>query len=107
MDPARQRFRRLSEQIPGSASQDQKTRLFFGGKSPVDKDAKRFEKIGMVLNFIDDDGSAQRLERQVRLIQPGQILGIFEIKIMDDPSTSALTVGELPRQRRFTALAGP
>ena len=93
-DPPGQGFRTLANQIPRGASQDDEPATF----SLIHQIAHERKKIGQPLDLVDDDESRQILQCELRLFQPGKILGIFQIEIGIG--------GERSSQRRFSALPG-
>ena len=68
------------------------------GENPQDG-----EEVGTALDLVDDDQAGQVLERQLGVIQPPQILGVFQVEV---GGTAGPLRGEVGRQRRLPYLPG-
>ena len=79
-----------------SASQNQKP---CRQGTPVCQHSQYRKQVGAQLHFVDDDKTAQRLERRLRLIEASQAFRRFQVEVIDRPG-----VEKLARKRCFTAL---
>ena len=100
VDPARERFRRLSEQVRGSAPQDQESRA---PRAAVRKHAKDGKQVRPALHLVDDDKTPQFAQHQLRILgQAVQIGRPLQIQSMTRPR---VLLSNLEGQRRLANLA--
>ena len=100
IDPARERLRRLSEQIRRRAAQHQKPRP---PRAAVRQRAKDRKQIGLALHLVDDDQTAQSIQNEPRVFrQAVEISGALQIQPM---RRTWILPPHLTRQRRLADLA--
>ncbi len=71
--------------------------------SPIGENTEGFKEAGPSLYLVDDHKTPQRLERQHRILEPGQILGTFKVEAFGSPRE---TTPHLTRQRGLADLPG-
>ena len=96
-DPSRERLGRLPKQLRRCAPEHEKARRY---GSSIREDAQDRKEIGVALNLVDDDETAQALERGHGLRQAGGVAGVLEVESL----TLALRE-DLRRKRRFARLS--
>ena len=99
-DAPRQALRRLPQQVRGSAAQDHVSRGVVG---VVQQDAKNRKEIGPRLDLVQHDQAAQGTQRQLRLGQAGQMLGVLQVEPGD---RSRMSLRHLACQGGLAHLAG-
>ena len=102
VDPARERFRRLPEQVRGSAPQDQEPRP---PRAPVREHAEDRKQVRPALHLVDDDKTPQLAQHQLRILgQAIQIGRPLQIQPMNRPR---VLLSSLEGQCRLADLARP
>ena len=99
-DPARQRLGGLADQLAGRTAEDQ-VPLVQG--FPIDQHPQQREQLGTALDLVDDDQTFQRFQGELRVRQPVEVPGVFQIEVMHLPFGKRGDV--VTRQRRLATLA--
>ena len=88
----------MSQQIGRGAPEDQEGRP---SRAPIRQDPQGVQKVGLFLDFVQDDQAPKLSERSDRVLEAGKILPVLEI----EERPLHLTV-QFPGQRGFAALPG-
>lgn len=102
MDAARERFRRLADEIRRGAADHQEP----GRPRPaVRQHAKDGEQVGPALQLVDDDQAAQLVQHEARVFQqPIEVGGAFEVQPM---RPARILAGDLTSEGRLADLTRP
>ena len=75
-DSAGKRFGRLAKKVRGRAAEHKKAR---GGLCSVCKNTKQREYTRQSVHLVKDDHSTQRTQFKARVLQAGEVCGVFEV----------------------------
>ena len=99
LDAASEGFRRLTQQLGCGAAEDKKTRR---ERLAVGQHPEEGKQIRPPLDLVNDHEALERAQCGIRLTEPGQGGGIFQVEII-----RRVRRDELTGQRGFAALARP
>jgi hypothetical protein len=88
----------MAENIRGGAPENQEG---CPARAPVRQDPQGFQKVGLFLDFVQDDQPPKVSKRADRILEAGKVLTVFEV----EERSLQLTV-QLSGQRGFAALSG-
>ena len=100
-DPAGERFGRLADQLAGRAAENQ---VLLAPAVSIDQNPQQWKKLGAALDLVNDDQTLERLQGELGIRQPVEMIRIFEIEVVYLPFRQRGDV--VTRQRGLATLAG-
>ena len=101
-DAAGERFGRLPDQGAGCTAENQ---IALTPRLLVDQHPQQREQFGAALDLVDDDQALQQFQSELRVGQPVEVVGVFEVEVVHRPLGAR--GDEVARQRGLAALARP